>query len=121
MSESFAPEGWPTVIPRIFTDDAAGLVAFMHEVFGARGDYEGERPAEVWIGNSVIMVSGIDARAPAAAFLYGYVPDTDAAYARAMAAGSVSIEAPMDAPYGDRRSIVEDRWGNTWQIATRRA
>jgi uncharacterized glyoxalase superfamily protein PhnB len=22
-------------------------------------------------------------------------------------------------PYGDRRAMVEDAWGNTWQIATR--
>lgn len=21
-------------------------------------------------------------------------------------------------PYGDRRCMVEDQWGNTWQIAT---
>jgi len=24
----------------------------------------------------------------------------------------------MDMPYGDRRCMVEDQWGNTWQIAT---
>jgi PhnB protein len=23
-------------------------------------------------------------------------------------------------PYGDRRGMVEDQWGNTWQIATYR-
>jgi uncharacterized glyoxalase superfamily protein PhnB len=23
-------------------------------------------------------------------------------------------------PYGDRRAMVEDRWGNRWQIATHR-
>ena len=24
-------------------------------------------------------------------------------------------------PYGDRRCMIEDAWGNTWQIATQRA
>jgi len=27
--------------------------------------------------------------------------------------------APADMPYGDRRAMVRDEWGNTWQIATR--
>jgi hypothetical protein len=27
------------------------------------------------------------------------------------------IEQPFDLPYGDR-GMVEDRWGNLWQIAT---
>jgi len=28
------------------------------------------------------------------------------------------LEEPSDMPYGDRRGMVEDRWGNVWQIAT---
>jgi uncharacterized glyoxalase superfamily protein PhnB len=28
------------------------------------------------------------------------------------------VEPPGDMPYGDRRAMVEDRWGNVWQIAT---
>lgn len=119
MPDSHKPEGWPTVVPRTFADDAAGLVAFMRDVFGATGDYDGARPAEMWIGESVIMVSGTEARAAAAAFLYVYVPDVDDAYRRAMHAGCRSHEAPLDTPYGDRRCMVEDGWGNTWQIATR--
>ena len=55
---------------------------------------------------------------PFPAFLYVYVDDADATYRRAVAAGARSLEAPIDTPYGDRRAMVEDRWGNTWQIAT---
>ena len=47
------------------------------------------------------------------------MPDADATYARALAAGARSLEPPTDMPYGDRRAMVEDAWGNTWQIATR--
>ena len=52
------------------------------------------------------------------AFLYVYVNDTDATYQRALDAGARSLEKPADMHYGDRRGMVEDKWGNTWQIAT---
>lgn len=114
------PEGWHTLTPRIFTADPAGLVAFLQESFGATGDYQGDRPAELRIGDSMLMVGGTEARAPMAASLYMYVDDTDATYERAIAAGATSLEGPRDTPYGDRRAMVEDAWGNHWQIATRR-
>jgi uncharacterized glyoxalase superfamily protein PhnB len=65
------------------------------------------------------MISGTEARAATPAFLYVYVDDADATYRRAVAAGARSLEEPVDMPYGDRRAMVEDGWGNTWQIATR--
>jgi len=37
------------------------------------------------------------------AHLHVYVPDTDAVYARAMAAGTTSIEAHGNAPYATAR------------------
>lgn len=53
------------------------------------------------------------------AFLYVYVDDTDARYGRAMAAGAVSLEEPVDTPYGDRRAMVRDPFGNVYQLAHR--
>jgi len=41
----------------------------------------------------------------------------DAVSERAVAAGAVSLEAPFDTPYGDRRGMVRDPFGNVWQIA----
>jgi uncharacterized glyoxalase superfamily protein PhnB len=55
-----------------------------------------------------------------AAFLYVYVTDADATFERAVAAGAATLEEPLDTPDGDRRAMVRDSWGNTWQIATRR-
>jgi uncharacterized glyoxalase superfamily protein PhnB len=49
---------------------------------------------------------------------YLYVPDTDAAYAAAMAAGGLSTLEPADQFYGDRNAGVQDPWGNNWWIAT---
>ena len=115
-----APQGWPRVVPRIVAQDAAGLVAFIKQVFGATGDHHDNRPAELRIGDSVILVSGTGERGPATAFLYVYVADADATHRVAMSAGARTIEAPLDTPYGDRRCMIEDAWGNTWQIATPR-
>jgi len=114
----FTPEGWHTVTPRIVVPDAEQLVVFLKQVFGAIGEYQQTRPSEVRIGDSIIMISDVEIRSTMTAFLYVYVDDTDATYLRAIDAGARSIEEPSDMPYGDRRCMVEDKWGNTWQIAT---
>lgn len=112
------PEGWHTVIPRIVVREAQQLVEFVKHVFGATGDYRPDRPAVLKIGDSVIMISEAGIRNPMPAFLYVYVADADRAYRRALQAGAKSLEQPSDTPYGDRRGMVEDKWGNIWQIAT---
>jgi PhnB protein len=119
MSGNFAPEGWHSVTPRIVAEDARGLVGFVKDVFGADGDYCENVPSEIRIGDSIVMITDAGVRPPMPAFLYVYVSDTDEAYRRSLDAGARSIEAPVDTPYGDHRCMVEDRWGNTWQIANR--
>jgi uncharacterized glyoxalase superfamily protein PhnB len=114
----FAPEGWHTVTPRIVVDDAEKLVEFLRQVFGATGDYRPDLPSVIRIGDSMVMISDAGARSPMSGFLYVYVSDTDATYRRALDAGARALEAPSIMPYGDRRCMVEDKWGNTWQIAT---
>ena len=52
------------------------------------------------------------------AFLYVDVEDADSTFRCAIAANAVSIEEPTNTPYGDRRAMVRDEWGNMWQIAT---
>jgi PhnB protein len=36
---------------------------------------------------------------------------------RVLRAGATSIEAPRNAPYGDRAAGVKDAFGNSWFIA----
>ncbi len=117
-TSSFTPKGWHTVTPRIVAREPQQLVAFVKHVFGATGDYRPDTPAVLNIGDSMVMVSDAGIRDPIPAFLYIYVPDTDAAYRRAIECGARSLEEPSNLPYGDRRGMVEDKWGNTWQIAT---
>jgi PhnB protein len=114
------PEGWHSVTPRIVVDDVATEVTFLRQVFGATGELRTDVPSLIRIGDSLIMVSAAGPREAFPAFLYVYVDDSDGAYQRALAAGAVSVEAPRDTPYGDRRGMVKDPCGNVWQIATHR-
>ena len=93
-------------------------MVFIREVFGAAGEFQRERPSELRIGDSLLMVGSTIEREPTTAFLYVYLEDTDAAYRRALDRDASSLEEPQDMPYGDRRAMVRDPWGNTWQIAT---
>ncbi len=115
---AYRPANWPTLIPRLSSEDPEALVQFIRHVFNATGEYQENRPSELFIDESLIMIAGTLDRAPAAGFLYVYVEDADATFAKAVAAGAETIEAPLDTPYGDRRAMVTDPWGNRWQIAT---
>jgi uncharacterized glyoxalase superfamily protein PhnB len=65
------------------------------------------------------MIANSSERAPAGkAMLYLYLPDVDAAYRAAIAAGGASIMEPMDMFYGDRSGGVTDPAGNQWYVAT---
>jgi PhnB protein len=116
-----APPGWHTITPRLVAQNARELVEFLAHVFGASGRYESTAPTIVEIGDSKIMVSETTSRAASAALLYVYVSDLELAYRRALEQGASSLEEPFDTPYGDRRCMVEDKWGNIWQIAVRPA
>jgi uncharacterized glyoxalase superfamily protein PhnB len=112
------PEGWHSVTPRLVVHDAALLLDFLKQAFGATGDFRTDRPSVMRIGDSLVMVSSVGPRDAMPAFLYLYVDDIDTTYRHALEAGAVSLEEPTDVPYGDRRGMVRDPCGNIWQIAT---
>jgi PhnB protein len=91
------------------------MVQFLKSVFGALGEARSGAPAEMKIGDSIVMVSdGGGARQVFPALLYVYVESADAAYQRAISsapARSRSLTQRLTA-------TVEDQWGNMWQIAT---
>src|SRR5947209_3925933 len=100
------PAGFHTVTPRMIVADTEGAVEFLRAVFGADGEVHPDRPAEIRIGDSRVMVSSVGDRDLFPAFLYVYVDDADRTYRRALDAGAVSLEEPLDTPYGDRRAMV---------------
>ena len=117
MSAAAPRQGFHSVTPRIVVADVAAQVAFLRAVFDATGDCHADRPAEIRIGDSLVMVTPAGTRDLFSAFLYVYTDDADATYRRALAAGAVRLEEPLDTPYGDRRAMVRDPFGNVWQIA----
>ena len=114
-------EGWHTVTPRLFVDDPQGLVSFLVDVFDAQGELsKDDKPTILRIGDSNVMIGSTEWRAATSSLFKVYVDDADATYARALSAGARSIEEPDDMPWGDRRAMVADPFGNDWQIATYR-
>jgi PhnB protein len=113
------PPEFHSVTPRMVVSDAAGAVEFLRTVFDAVGQVQAERPTEARIGDSLVMVTSATEREPFPAFLYVYVGDADLVHNRALNAGATSLEAPLNTPYGDRRAMVRDPFGNVFQIAHR--
>jgi len=117
--------GSPDVTPYLVVRTAPPLIDFLKTVFDA---VELDRTlredgsvmnAVMRIGDSWVMMGEAKGpREPFPAMLYVYVPDVDAAYARAIAAGATSVMAPSDLFYGDRNAGVRDTQGNEWWIAT---
>jgi PhnB protein len=52
--------------------------------------------------------------------LHLYVPDVDALYATAVAAGATELMAPNDAFWGDRYAQLLDPFGHRWSLGTQR-
>ena len=118
MSSNAEPRGgYHTLTPRIVVNDVDAQVGFLRDVFGATGDVPAGRPAEIVIGDSLLMITSAGERDLFAAFLYVYVDDADGVYRLALGAGAESLEAPLDTPYGDRRAMIRDPFGNIFQIA----
>jgi PhnB protein len=119
------PEGLRSVQPYLHLSEAHKMIPFMETVFGAECIGLHKSPegivhhATIRIGNATLEIDEAHGEfQPMPCHLHVYVPDTDAAYARALQAGATSIEAPRNAPYGDRAAGVKDAWGNSWFIAT---
>jgi len=117
------PKGFHTLTPYLLPRDGAKLIDFLKEAFGAEEVSRYAAPdgrvmhAEIMVGDSMVEVGEPpEERNPV--MLHMYVEDVDAVYRRAIQTGGVSIEAPVDQPYGDREAGVRDPSGNDWYIAT---
>jgi uncharacterized glyoxalase superfamily protein PhnB len=127
------PQGYSAVTPYLIVRDADAAIAFYNKAFDAKETVRMPGPdgkvmhAEINIGGSMIMLSDEfpERGALSAASLNGspvsvflYVPDADAVFASAVAAGA-TVQAPlMDMFWGDRWGAVSDPFGLRWQIAT---
>jgi uncharacterized glyoxalase superfamily protein PhnB len=114
---------YETITPYLTVKRAGQLVEFVKEVFGGVEVFRttgsaGGLHAEVTVGDSKLMIGGYESVEEIPTSLHVYVPDADAVYQRALAAGATSVEEPVDQFYGDREAGVKDPTGNVWWIAT---
>ncbi|WKE64574.1 VOC family protein [Gallaecimonas kandeliae] len=120
---SFKPAGHNAVSPYLLVSDASAMLDFLVKAFGAEELYRSALPdgsikhAEVRIDDSVIMM-GERPGEPLCCSTHLYVPDLDACYQRALAAGASSLSEPRDQAYGDRSAGVLDPQGNIWWLGT---
>ena len=119
------PEGFNTVTPYLTVDNAQSLIDFLQQAFNGKLTYKmnddkgNVRHAEMKIGDSMIMIGQArDEWRPKPANLVLYVPDCDALYKKALAAGGKVVREMATQPYGDRSGGIEDPQGNTWWVST---
>jgi PhnB protein len=125
MTTKALPAGYLTVTPYLTVQGAAELIEFLKQAFGAQEKERFLRPdgrvghAEVWIGDSLIMLGEPKGCDPMPGSFYLYLDDVDAVYQQALATGATSAMEPTDQFWGDRQGGVRDRFGNLWWLATR--
>ena len=125
QGESHVPKGLFTVNPYLHPRRAEPLISFLKRAFGAEEVAKYASPdgvvhhAQIRLGDSVLEMGEAHGKyEPMDAMFYVYVPNMEAVYRQALAAGATSFQAPTDQPYGDRNAGVKDAFGNKWYIAT---
>ena len=127
------PDGYTPVTPYLIVRDCASAIAFYQQAFGAAiaqrfGGPNGKiMHAEIRIAGAPIMLADeipeMGAVSPqtlggTASVILLYVPDVDAAFARALAVGAQTLLKVEDQFYGDRAGTVVDPFGHRWTLAT---
>jgi PhnB protein len=126
------PKGLNTITPQLTLSNGAATLEFYKRAFGAKELSRSLGPdgkimhAEIEIGNSrfyandVMMGKGPKEYGGSPASFWLYVPDADALFNQAMAAGA-EVRMPLeDQFWGDRAGAVADPEGYSWWIATRK-
>ncbi|NEB05112.1 VOC family protein [Streptomyces sp. SID13726] len=120
---SAAPEGYTSVAPWVVTDDTGAFLDFVTEVFEGEelGRVATESGAighgEIRIGDTVVLAFDRGADWPVMpSLLRVFVPDADAAFARAVAAGSRVVTPLSNSAFGQRGGRVRDPFGNIWWV-----
>jgi uncharacterized glyoxalase superfamily protein PhnB len=122
------------IIPFLYADDVAAYLEFLAKAFGFEtrlhhvdpDDSEHEH-GETMLGDAMVMISRASPKWGSAAprrlparhgSNYVYVPDVDAHFRCARAAGAVIEGEPEDKPWNDRVYTALDREGHQWHFAT---
>lgn len=128
------PEGFHTVTPSLTVRNAAQAIEFYKKTLGAEELVRMPSPdgkilhAELKIGDSIIFLSdempGMGtAKSPQSlggctGVLNIYVPDVDAVFGRAVAAGAQTAMPVANQFWGDRYGTFVDPFGCAWGVGT---
>ena len=137
------PEGYHAVTPSFTFKDCRKAIEFYKKAFGAKvldlmPDPSGRRTmhATIQIGNSIVMMGDEMPASPAGGpsaencaksaetlgnspiSFYVYVPNADAAFNQAVAAGGKVVMPVADMFWGDRCGTLKDPFGYSWMIGT---
>ncbi|MBI3996018.1 MAG: VOC family protein [Candidatus Omnitrophica bacterium] len=128
------PTGYRTLTPSFTFKDSKKALAFYQKAFGAKvldnfpnPSGQGTMHATMQIGDSIFMMGdemssggcqSAETLGSSPISLYVYVPDADATFKQAVAAGC-KVTMPMaDMFWGDRAGNVQDPFGYSWMLAT---
>ena len=130
---SYLPTGFHTLTVHLTVNGAAQYIEFLKQAFDAveltrSSSHDGRLlNASVRVANSVMMLNDVFPEFGGQAYRSGravrltlYVPDADAVWAKALAAGCKLVSAIRDQFWGDRYGELEDPFGFVWAIATHR-
>ena len=130
------PAGYHSVTPSFTFKDSQKAIEFYKKAFGAKvldlmpsPSGRGIMHATMQIGNSILMMGdempgsekcgkSAETLGSSPISLYVYVPDVDAAFKQAVAAGGREIMPVMDMFWGDRVGQIRDPFGYSWMIGT---
>ncbi len=125
---------YPALVPHLVVQGAAKAIEFYKAAFGAQERYrlstagtDNVGHAELIIQGQVIMLADeFPGMSTSPQTLKGttctfvlMVPDADAAFARAVAAGGTPIMPPADQFYGYRMGSLVDPFGHKWMLQHR--
>ncbi|RMI34831.1 VOC family protein [Nocardia stercoris] len=119
------PAGYTTVAPWVVTDDTGALLDFIARVF------DGEELArvatadgsighgEIRVGDTVVLAFDRRPEWPVLpSLLRVWVPDADAAFAAALAAGATVVTEIDNSAFGQRGGRLKDPFGNIWWVVS---
>jgi PhnB protein len=127
------PPGYHSVNMYLSLRDATSAIDFYKRAFGAEQVMKLNMPdgkvahAELKIGDTIVMMAEENPewgnKSPltlggSPVHLMIYVPDVDAAFKKAIAAGGKETRPVKDQFYGDRSGTLKDPYGYEWTIAT---
>ena len=126
------PAGYRTLTPSFTFKDSKKAIEFYKAAFNAKvldlvpnPSGPGTMHATIQIGDSIIMMGdgmpqcqSAETLGGSPISLYVYVPNADAAFKQAVAAGATVTMPVADMFWGDRAGNIKDPFGYTWMIAT---